>query len=317
MPPRHWRPYFVDGVQGLGDNIYQRAAVQALASEEGARVFVSTSWPQLYRDLPNVWPVRPVTKLRTQRINIGRADGSAWRARPAHARRLATLYGDADLKAGTIAQHFDRALGLAPGTPLHWSIPDDFEPPPLVVPADKPLALIRPATVREEWRNEARNPDPHALAALADHLRTTHYLVSVADLSLGKEWLVPPAPYADVRFHAGELPVDQLLGLCAAADLIVGGVGWIVPAAVATGTPAFVLLGGMGAHNAPEVILDPRMPADHVGFGWPAEFCRCNLKLHDCRKEMPDAVRQFEAWRDLQRRCGGGLEPARRHGVAA
>lgn len=52
---------------------------------------------------------------------------------------------------------------------------------------DKPVAVIRPATVRKEWANPARNPDPKYLADAARELRKHFYVVSLADLEEGEE----------------------------------------------------------------------------------------------------------------------------------
>jgi hypothetical protein len=55
-------PLFIEGMLGMGDNIYQRAFVKQLP----AGTYIRTAWPELYEDLP-VLPVRSFTTLRTQR----------------------------------------------------------------------------------------------------------------------------------------------------------------------------------------------------------------------------------------------------------
>ena len=64
-------PLFIDGMLGMGDNIYQRAFVRQLP----AGTFIKTPWPELYEDLP-VLPVRSNTTLRTQRKNEHRTQAA-------------------------------------------------------------------------------------------------------------------------------------------------------------------------------------------------------------------------------------------------
>ena len=98
----------------------------------------------------------------------------------------------------------------------------------------------------------------------------------------------------------GELSTMQALGLVARADVVVGGVGWIVPAALAAKRPAFIVLGGQGGHNGPHVILDDRVDSLRIGFATPDRYCLCADKQHNCAKEISDLSEQFEAWADAQ-----------------
>jgi hypothetical protein len=79
--------------------------------------------------------------------------------------------------------------------------------------------------------------------------------------------------------------------------VVVGGVGWIVPAAIALGTPAFIVLGGNGGMNAPDRLLHPAMPADHIGFARPKEMCLCMDMHHSCNKAIPNLDAQWQRWR--------------------
>jgi hypothetical protein len=78
--------------------------------------------------------------------------------------------------------------------------------------------------------------------------------------------------------------------------VVVGGVGWIVPACVALGTPAFIVLGGNGGMNAPDKIIDTRMDGSRIGFATPKEYCRCLDMRHLCEKQIPDLERQWRRW---------------------
>jgi hypothetical protein len=137
-------------------------------------------------------------------------------------------------------------------------------------------------------------------------------VVSVADLQQGEEWLVGDLPPADIQFHRGELSVTELLSLFQHAGAVVGGIGWIVPAAVATTTPTWVVCGGQGGFNAPERITDPCMDLDNITFAVPDNFCRCTKKEHHCDKRISGYADRFESWArqlDLVAGAGHGMAP--------
>jgi hypothetical protein len=177
--------------------------------------------------------------------------------------------------------------------PALFDLPD-MGPSPII--SDRPIAVVRPVTVRSEWRNEARNPRPEYVNVLAAELMATHTVVAIADLAPGEEWLIGQLPPAHHHFVAGELAVRELLALVRDADIIIGGVGWIVPAGLALKVKTFIVLGGHGGHNAPEKITDPRLDLRHIGFAIPENFCRCTNMLHNCDKRIADPLGQFSRW---------------------
>lgn len=289
------RPLLIQGMKGLGDNIFQRPFVRA-ACAGGRPVYLETPWPELYADLP-VRPVVTGTTLRTQRRNEQRQAASTWSSPPARADVVRVGYGHTQLRNGSITRAMGKVLPLG-RTPFAFDLPD-MGPSPVKAAETRgrPIAVIRPVTVRSEWRNEARNPRPEYLRDVARWLMPTHHVVCVADLAAGAEWLDGELPDHHVGFLKGELDVRQLLALVAAADLVVGGVGWIVPAAIALKRPAFVVLGGQGGHNAPEKITDPRMDLSRIGWARPRNFCRCENMRHRCLKLIPDLPAQWAAFR--------------------
>lgn len=279
-------PLLIRAMGGLGDGIYQRPFIRHACS--GHRVFLETPWPELYTDLPLEF-VKYETALRTQRKNVARQPKDRYVQAPRGVPHKALSYGAGHLARGSILQALECFIRLE-GAPLVMDLP------PLPLPklrTDRPIAFVRPATLRREWRNEARAPKPEYIAELAARLSATHHIVSVADLEDGEEWLMPPAPKADTVFHRGELSVLDLLALMKASDLVIGGVGWIVPTALALKKKAFVVLGGQGAFNAPEKITDPRLNLSHIGFAMPQRFCRCTDMKHQCNKTIPDLQQQF------------------------
>ena len=279
----------VQGMKGLGDNIYERAFVKALARNSGHSVYVETPWPELFDDLP-VRFLYAGTNLRTQAANLAKQGADRWSTRPARfARAIRVSYGASCLRNGSIVQAMEACFRVAPEG---WDLPAF---PPFV--RDRPVALVRPVTERTEWHNSARNPLPEYVAQVAADLMRDYHVVSVADVAGGAEWLVGDPPPAHERFHAGELPVRELLGLVASAAVVVGGVGWIVPAAIAARTPAFVVHGGHGGHNARERITDARMDLSHVAFAEPDHFCRCDQMRHPCAKTNSHLAQQWAAFR--------------------
>ncbi|MEN3753745.1 hypothetical protein ABC733_17230 [Mangrovibacter sp. SLW1] len=161
---------------------------------------------------------------------------------------------------------------------------------------EKPYAVIRPATVRKEWRSDSRNPDPEYLERAAHILKKHFFVISVADLSPGEEWSVGELPYADIRFHHGELDIRALMRLIEHASVVVTPVGWALPASVAYQTPVYIIAGGRGAHNAPEIITDSSMDLSRTGWAMPDNYCRCSAWDHKCDKRISNFETNFEAW---------------------
>ena len=262
-------------MHGLGDNIYQRAVVRAL---EGIH-YLTTPWPQLYADLPNIRCVRPATRLRTQSKNMQRA--WPWAKAPAS---LAPRKADYVRHPGTMLEGLCSAYGV--------SLPQvTFDLPTFAnyggVGGSQPYVVIRPGTIRQEWRADGRNPKAEYLDAAARRAVAFGYrVISIADVAWPHEWIDGQPPYADVRFHSGELNVEQCLELVRGAAAVIGGVGWLVPAAVAYHVPMLLLYGGWGGPNGPHRIFDPRMDISTIRQVTPDRFCMCRDPLHDCDKTI-------------------------------
>jgi hypothetical protein len=279
------RPLLATCMHGLGDAVYQRPFLRA--QSEVRQVYASTPWPEIYSDLPNVHPVRVASRYRTQTKNLTRLAAFPWEQPPRDCDRAQFTYSLQ--KPGTICQEIERHVGLA-GRPFVFDLPD-FGTPPLA----PPYAVIRPVSVRREWMNTARNPDPAYIAEAARLLRAAGYTVAcVADIAAA-ETLVGEMPEADVYWTAGELEQPALFALIQHASVVVGGVGWIVPTCLAYRTPAVIVCGGLGQHNAPGRMIDPRMDGSRVRFLLPDPYCMCRAPRHECRKVIPDFAQRFEA----------------------
>lgn len=208
---------------------------------------------------------------------------------------VALGYGPLEMHRG-IYGAMENKLPILDGTKPVWDLPP-LGPSP--VRSEAPIAVVRPVMRRLEWDNEARNPRPEYIEHIAGDLKARGYaVICICDMTPGREWLANGVmPPCNVALTHGELTVRQLLATVRDAAVVVGGVGWIVPAAIALGTPTFVVLGGNGLMNAPEKIVDPRMDARHIGFAMPEEYCRCQDMHHQCNKSIPDLDNQWQNWR--------------------
>jgi hypothetical protein len=273
------------GMQGLGDNLYQRAVLKQYPST----VFLQTAWPQIYADMTNVVPVRPTTRLRTQAKNAAR-HGVRYKREPI-GRHVAWHYSQSPTLS--MLQSLSQGLGMAPEA---FDMAGPVYPVPEVVA--RPYVVVRPVCLRNEWTSDSRNPLPEYVAEAVDELRQHFAIVSVADLAERHEWALPPLPRADVVLHKGELPIEQLLGLVRGASALVGGVGWIVPAALAYRVPLMLIFGGWGFSNGPHRIFGPGVDHGFVDEVYPDAFCRCNENRHACDKRISgfgDRARAFAA----------------------
>ena len=288
------RPLIVEAMKGLGDSIYQRPFIRAAAAR--GPVWIETPWPELYADL-DVRFAPMHTKLRTQALNLARQDRARFCRAPSSARRIRLGYGR-DLATSSIVRSLEAQLPLD-GAELVFDLPAELSRPWLVT--SRPIAFVRPVTVRTEWRNEARNPIPVYVSQLAERLMDTHHVVSVAHVSPGAEWLAGGPIPAHLRLEHGELDVSLLIRLLSQSAVAIGGVGFLLPAAIATRTPAFIVQGGHGGHNAPARLTDPRLDTSRIGFARPDRFCVCDKMLHRCDKKISNLDGKFTAWTRAQR----------------
>ena len=267
----------IQGMLGLGDSIYQRAFLKQYREP----VYLRTPWPELYRDLPNIRCMHTRTILRTQNKNVER--NHEWWMRAGHP-NIQVRYG-----TQPIIPSMQQCFGFAPSK---FDLPDFGS-----VQSDIGYAVVRPVTRRKEWMAKSRNPDPTYVAEAASILHQAGFkVVSVADLEEGEEWAVGELPEADVTYHKGELDTPQLMALIQGASVVVGGVGWIVPAAIAAKVPAWIICGGQGGYNSPEKITSPLMDLSKIEFALPDNFCKCTSPQHTCDKHISDHADKFTGW---------------------
>jgi hypothetical protein len=286
------KPLFVTGMYGMGDCIHQRAVVRELMTRHA--VTLETYYPPIYHDLEAsglkvriLGTPKPRIRCRTQvkRQAAALAAGSA--------PHLRMTYGPAQ-----IARHGSILGAMYDGAGLRMGPRPDFSlPAPAIwrewlrrehldrwqAGAKMPIMLYRPIVQNNVWHCAARSPDPAIYGALFQTIREKFFVVSVANLAPGKEWIVGDEQDADVKLHADELDFETLAALAARADLIFGNAGFMPVLAQAVGTPNVVVYGGkessrttqaVSAHLAPTLMIDP----DHA--------CDCHDCGHACDKRI-------------------------------
>lgn len=276
----------IQGMHGLGDNIHQRAILRQLMPEYS--VTLETSWPSVYHDLvaDGLTLVRRPVALRVQSKNAAREAhlfGPKLFVSPT-VRRMQIRYGGPQVlqsKSGTIMEvmcnatdtDFDKAdfrlpvpdlwTGLLTST-VGWEALWRAK-----IESRKPLLVYRPLVSRPEWRGSAaRNADPACYGALFAAIRDEFFVVSVADLEPGREWIVGPELIPDVAFHRGELTFEAMAALFGLADLVFTSSGFAAILGPAVGTPTVSIIGGyesVGCHAdgeryAPMLNIGPRVP---------------------------------------------------------
>lgn len=307
-PPPRTEPdpsvLLVHGMQGMGDNLHQRALIRRLL--EHHTVYLETPWPSLYHDLvgPRLQLLPSATSLRTQQKNVGRERDKYATARPVRGvREMRVWYtGEEVRKYGSIYAAMMMNAGYrVDTTDFRLPIPEAWYAPVDALLAQwcptKPVMVYRPLVERTEWKGCAgRNPDLESYVALLESVRDRFFVVSVADLAPGKEWIVSRDARADVELHQGELPVEALAALTSRAALMFCSAGFAPLLAQAVGTPVVCVFGGHessmtikdGARFAPTLGVDPIIPCD----------CFDHHHAHKKAINMPKAiqrVREFVA----------------------
>lgn len=280
------RPLHVRGMGGLGDCVYARPLIRHFLDVRG-ELWLSTPYPELYEDLAGVYPVRwKDGGLRCQSKNMARHSGT-WVLPPKGAERVRLMYALGRLNQTIVAE-----LEQGAQTAIHrfrFDLPDFGS-----LPIGQRYAVVRPVSVRKEWRNTARNPDPRYVFAAAQSLIDAGFrVVCVGDIDGENETLEGTIPPAHDYWTGGELTTRELFALVANASVVVGGVGWIVPTCLAYRTPCVVIGGGLGSHNSPDLIVDRRMNRDRISFVLPEPYCHCRDPRHACPKTIPDFAERF------------------------
>lgn len=282
-------------MHGLGDNIHERALIRQLI-DAGKTVYLETSWPSVFHDFTasgRLFFLRKTTRLRTQEKNSTREANRFARVAPTPATSIRVWYPPLAVRRnGSVLRAMLAEAGANPDkTDFRLPVPAEWaQRLPALKRDGRPLMIYRPLVERVEWDCKARNPDVTAYRYILDAIRDQFFVVSIADLVPGKEWLVDKRPFrADAEFHRGELTFEMLAALTRAASLVYCSPGFMVPLSQAVGTPAVVVFGGYeraysfsaGAAFTPFCGIEPVTP------------CDCFSHSHRCEKRIDvDAAMQ-------------------------
>lgn len=284
------RSLIVQGMHGMGDCLHQRSVVRELSARFD--VWLETSWPLVYWDMPDLKLIGRGTTLRTQLKNARRESGAFTSAAPPRGAQVLRMhYPPLEVKRrGSVLAAMSASAGVPVGDfrlPVRpeWLAKADA----VLAQADRPVMFFRPLTVRKEWTGaQTRNPRPEHYAALYAAIRERFYVVSVADLVPGAEWIVGDELPADLKLHKGELDAEALFGVVARADLVFTSPGFGTVLGQALGRPGVTVFGGyedarsfsVGAAYAPWLPIQPQHP------------CPCWSHTHACPKDIdvPSAI---------------------------
>jgi hypothetical protein len=290
-------PLIVQGMHGLGDNLHQRGFLPELM--ERNTVYLESSWVTPYHDLIDrgLRVVRRLTHLRTQAKNAVREGHLFYPCRPQEKTRIIGVwYRAPDVRrlgsvlatmCETVRCDYRRADIRLP-IPHSWTL-RVLERLRGLNSFGKPIMFYRPLVERREWGGcSTRNPNFGAYAELYRSIRDRFFVVSVADLVPGVEWMFGEDVDVDVRFHAGELAFEELAALARMSDLVFCSPGFAVVLAQAVETPVACIFGGYdsgrsfegGARHSKYLPIEPIRP------------CQCFTHNHHCDKtiDVPHAI---------------------------
>lgn len=266
VPPGRIGPrcYHIKGYRGLGDTVYMLPFIRNFAKQckaAGDTLYISTPWPQLMAGI-DAKLVQDHCGLWAQEKNLTAHVGDdGWNEAPEYATIKGLSYDGKKFKDGrTIIDMFNECLPLN-GAPLdmHLEIPTEWKAAARAkVNTDKPVVFARPVTLRRAspWmaiRNCKQAVVQRTVAALADR----YHVVSCADAD-GFHETLPDGPLAgvDQRFDAGELSLEEMIGMMAVSACLVGPVGFIIPFGIAMRKPTMAFFGG---GEPPAALTDPEM----------------------------------------------------------
>lgn len=304
MPPLH----FI-GMHGMGDCLHQRGPLKQLMKTYD--VSLDTSWAAMYHDLiaDGLKLVRRPVGLRTQAKNATREAKLFSIGRYEYGMRtVRASYSGAQVmrtESKTVLEAMCNATGTSYAeadyrlpVPYRWDelLRETLGPLPQRA-SEKPWLVYRPLVARTEWRGSIqRNADPAAYAATLDAIRDQFFVISVADLEPGKEWIIGPDAKADLSLHHGELVFEALASLFKQSSLALTSSGFGAILAPAVGTPCISVVGNYelpGCHDsaarfAPYMAIGPRAPCSC----WTSVCRQLCVKTVDLDAALP-RVRDF------------------------
>jgi len=286
---------FLRAMVGIGDNLYARPFVRAIAEQTDTQVSLMTGFPQLFEDIPRIRMVRAQTSIPYVQDNI-RFWGEThdWRGAPRidgkESPKMEPTFISYD--PNDPANVTDQIARMFPIRRYYFDLPppneDTLRMSVLRTLYRERYVVVRPVVVREGFGTTARNALPGYIYAATEQLKAAGIkTVSVANFN-ANETGVAPLPQADVTLNEGELNIPELIHLFRNSAGVVSGPGFAMPMAVAARVPLLAVWGARGALDNPGRIFHPKMKLDSVINAIPANFCQHTLGECDCLKLIPD-----------------------------
>lgn len=281
---------------GLGDAFYLRPAVKKMVEKRG-EVYLKNPWPQFFADIPGAHIIKPPSmNFRVQKHNMGRMGNTAWASYPTHPIEYVTQYGIRDFQKNLTPIGAFMKCAKVEGEPTwgeyKFSVPEEWVKP-WMRELPRPLGIVRASTIRKEWKNTSRNPDPAAIQHLVRANPWINWL-EIGWLDGGQEILDAPRlrDFSWTYVH-GQLSIEDVAALMSISDVSLSGVCFVLPMAAAVGGRPFTIFGGS---IPPDLLIEPCM--GKVGYFAPTPFCPCFSDTHECNKTldfdaMNDAFREF------------------------
>jgi len=222
--------------------------------------------------------IKPTRLMRTQFDNVNSLSELLWQRYSEPDKKVCY-----DLTTKSITENYcEQILGYQPNILVNEFDPGINVPNLFSKVNNKPICLIKPNTLRNEWFITSRNPKSEYLQKFVDMYRDQFYIISLANLS------------EDVEFYEKKLKgchyyieeaksLDQTIHLFKLTSLIVCSVSFWVPLALAMNKRTICLYGG---HVPPQRIVDSRISRPNFATLAPDPFCFCYKLKHECNKEI-------------------------------
>lgn len=306
-------PILARGMGGIGDTLHTRAIVRKWI-ERGHTVYLQTSYPEWFWDMrgKGLYCLPLKSDLRHAKRNEQGADYDDVAA-PAGALERQVWYTPrriehhgSFLKAMAEFADADGADDISLPIKADWRSLARVALESSGYQFDRPLLIVRPPTLRSEWINRNRNPLPSVMPELLEAIRARYFVIGVADLSPGNEWLDGDESAAmtfDATFLHGQLHVTTQAAIMAfPGSTVLAASGY--PLVLGKATWAWTI-GVFGGHDAEHWVADGcPIPARWCGVR-PIDPCECMLRdpRHTCRAarklvDMPAALAKVTAFAD-------------------
>lgn len=268
---------FLTGMLGVGDNIHLRAVIRELKKTHDVKLesFQFSMYHDLIDEHLELIPFqnhRNRARIRETMSTI--PTPKQWRA---ERRRITYDKRGIETHGSILAAQFACCGLKMPAKPdFSLPIPKAWGDQLIKLMAnwpltDKPIMVYRPIILNNVWNRSNRSPDPIAYEQLYKSIRDQFFVVSIANLKPGQEWIVGREQDVDIKLNHGELDFETMAALFSKADLIFGNAGFTPVLAQATGTPNITVYGGnessrttnrVGMHLAPSLFIEPDRPCD-------------------------------------------------------